>query len=107
MTDNTLVKRNDADSRYDITVDGALAGFSQFLDRDGRRIFFHTEIDADFGGRGLGTELVKEALTDTVGDGLTIVPVCPLVRAYVSKHDTFDANVSKAQPADLAALDER
>ena len=51
--------------RYEISVDGEPAGFTQYVDDGAQRIFFHTEIDERFGGRGLASALVAGALTDT------------------------------------------
>jgi len=73
-------------SRYEITVDGVLAGFAAYRDRDGRRVFTHTEIDPRFEGRGLGSQLVRAALDDVRARGLTIVPLCPFVRSWLGKH---------------------
>ena len=44
--------------RYTIAVDGKKVGKAEFLDRDGRRIFTHTEVDKDYEGRGLATILI-------------------------------------------------
>jgi predicted GNAT family acetyltransferase len=81
--------------RFTITVDGQTAGFTQIVDRDGKRIFPHTEVDDAFQGRGLATILIGEALDQTRAAGLRIVPVCEMVAAYVKKHpelnDVVDA----------------
>ncbi|QEE61007.1 N-acetyltransferase [Salinibacterium sp. dk2585] len=50
------------------------------------RIFFHTEVDPEFGGRGLAGLLVREALADSVRKGLTVIPVCPLFARHLRKH---------------------
>ena len=44
--------------RYIIAVDGKTVGFADFADRDDQRVFYHTEIDPAYGGRGLATILV-------------------------------------------------
>jgi predicted GNAT family acetyltransferase len=72
--------------RYEITVDGELAGFARYADRRGVRTFVHTEIDDRFEGRGLASVLIREALDDVRTHGLTIVPQCPFVRSYVARH---------------------
>lgn len=92
---STDVIRNEAESRYDIVVDGERAGLAAYRDHtlaDGsvQRIFFHTEIDAAFGGRGLSSALVRAALEDTKAAGLRFAPVCPLVKGWTSKHADFD-----------------
>lgn len=69
-------------------ADGTLAGRADFVDAPGaeaERIFFHTEVDPDFGGRGLGKLLVREALEDSIRRNLTVVPVCPLVAAQLQE----------------------
>lgn len=76
--------------RFSIAVDGQEVGFAEYADRDGQRIFPHTEVAAAFEGRGLATILVGEALKATRDAGLRIVAVCPLVAAFVRKHHEFD-----------------
>src|SRR5690349_10820453 len=76
--------------RFVISVDGKTAGFTEIVDRDGRRTFPHTEVDDAFQGRGLATILIGEALQRTRAAGLRIVPVCEMVAAYVKKHHEFD-----------------
>lgn len=79
--------------RFTISVDGKPAGFTEFIDHPagtgGQRIFPHTEIAPEFGGRGLATILVREALEQTRAAGLRIVPVCPMVVGFVEKNPEF------------------
>jgi uncharacterized protein len=76
--------------RFTISVEGRPVGFTQFADRDGQRVFFHTEVDDDYEGRGLAMILVGEALSSTRDDGLRIVPVCELVAGYIDKNSEFE-----------------
>lgn len=86
------VADNPARERFEIALDPqGTVGFALYRDRlDDRevaqRIFFHTEVDEAFGGRGLGTILVREALDATRAAGRRVVPVCPLFAAYLEKH---------------------
>jgi uncharacterized protein len=69
-------------------ADGTLAGSADFLDSpdaDRERIFFHTEVDEEFSGQGVGGLLVREILADSIRKQLTIVPVCPLIAAHLKK----------------------
>jgi predicted GNAT family acetyltransferase len=75
--------------RYEITVDGVLAGFAAYRDRDGRRVFTHTEISPKFEGRGLGSQLVRAALDDVRNRGLLVVPLCPFVRSWLESHEGY------------------
>ncbi len=54
-----------------------------------KRVFTHTEVDKDYEGRGLATILIAQALQETRDAGLRIVPRCPMVAAYVKKHDEY------------------
>jgi predicted GNAT family acetyltransferase len=53
-------------------------------------------VDDAFQGRGLASILIGEALQQTRDAGLRIVPVCPMVGAYVKKHSEFDDVVDAA-----------
>ncbi|MCF8607452.1 N-acetyltransferase [Gordonia sp. HY442] len=107
-TEQVEVTRNDAAGRYDITVDGELAGFTEFVDHDGQRIFPHTELDDKFSGRGLSSVLIRQALADTRAAGQRIVPICPLVARYISKHeDEVGDIVDRATPEALEFLKSR
>jgi predicted GNAT family acetyltransferase len=75
--------------RFTIAVDGQTVGLADFSDRDGRRIFPHTEVGTAFQGRGLATILVAEALDATRKAGLRIVPACSMVADYIDKHPEF------------------
>jgi predicted GNAT family acetyltransferase len=77
------------EQRFTIAVEGRPVGSAYFADRDRERVFYHTEVDDDFEGRGLATILVGEALSATKDAGLRIVPVCKLVAGYIDKHQEF------------------
>ena len=91
LTDKTgapvSVVRNAED--FAVSIDGKAAGKTVFVDRDAQRVFFHTEVDDAYGGRGLATIVIAEALTVTRAEGLRIVPVCPMVAKYVKAHPEF------------------
>ncbi|MDA2892314.1 GNAT family N-acetyltransferase [Mycolicibacterium sp. BiH015] len=79
--------------RFSISVDGQKVGFTEFIDVGGQRIFPHTEIDDAFGGRGLATILINEALDRTRADGLRIVAVCSMVAGFIDKHPDYADSV--------------
>nr|WP_273941813.1 GNAT family N-acetyltransferase [Kutzneria chonburiensis] len=86
VTDTEVLRK---DNRYELRIDGKLAGLAAFLDRDGQRVFHHTEVNNAYRGQGLSTVLIEQALADTKEAGLRIVAVCPAVAAYLGKHDGF------------------
>ena len=75
--------------RYTIAVEGKTVGRAEYLDRGEKRVFTHTEVDKNFEGRGLATILIGEALQNTRDAGLRIKAMCPMVAAYLQKHDEY------------------
>lgn len=92
---------------FTVSVDGKKVGLTAFADHDGQRVFPHTEVDEEFGGRGLATVLIGEALAITRADGLRIVPICPTVKAYVAKHPEFEDIADRPTPEILRWLREQ
>jgi predicted GNAT family acetyltransferase len=90
--------------RYEITTDGEPAGFTVYTDQGDQRIFYHTEIDDRFAGRGLGSKLIVAALADTRASNKRAVAVCPFVARYVKTHHDFDDILAPVTPAALAAV---
>lgn len=66
-------------SRFEIEVDGELAGFLDYR-RDGDEYALpHTRIYPQYEGNGLGHELVRSALVQISERGGTVLPYCPFV----------------------------
>lgn len=80
---------NASESRYEVRVDGELAGFSQYRQRPAGLAFIHTEIDDRFEGQGLGGKLVSFALDDARSRGLAVLPFCPFVKGYIDRHPEY------------------
>ncbi|CAN5556799.1 GNAT family N-acetyltransferase [soil metagenome] len=76
---------NREESRYEIRLEGELAGFAEYRLEDGQISFTHTEIAERFGGKGLGTELIAYAVADAQTRQLSILPFCSFVRAYIAE----------------------
>ncbi|MCV7032241.1 GNAT family N-acetyltransferase [Mycobacterium sherrisii] len=75
---------------YTIAVDGKTVGRADYADRDNQRVFYHTVVDPEYGGRGLATILVEAALNGARDAGKRIVPVCSMVGTVLKKHPEFD-----------------
>ena len=83
------VTENTEEQRYEIRVDGELAGFAEWRGRERVRAFTHTEIDPRFEGQGLGSQLIAAVLDDQRATGHNVVPICPFVHAYLSRHPEY------------------
>ena len=73
-------------SRYEISVDGALAGFAVYRLRPGLIAFIHTETSPSFRRHGLAGELIEAALRDARERELAVLPFCPYVNRYLAEH---------------------
>ena len=86
-------------SRFEIRVDGEVAGFTEYRRRAGLIAFVHTLIDPRYEGQGLASRLVRTALTEARADGLSVLPFCPFVRAYIAGHTEYLDLVPEAMQA--------
>ncbi|MFK5633385.1 MULTISPECIES: GNAT family N-acetyltransferase [unclassified Ornithinimicrobium] len=98
------VDKRTGPDRFEIEVDGKVAGFTQFVDHDGSRVFFHTEVSPEFGGQGLAGTLVRRALDETRAEELRVVAVCPYVKKYVETHHDWADLVDRPTRETLRAI---
>ena len=83
---SATVRDNPDESRYELVVDGRLAGIAQYRLNGERITMYHTEVEPEFEGRGLGDELARAALDDVRRRGLVLVPLCPFIAAFIRRH---------------------
>lgn len=83
------VRENAGLARYEALVDGEVAGFAEYHDRAGRRVFTHTEVDPAHEGQGVGGALAREALDDMRRRGMAVVPLCPFFRSWIDRHPDY------------------
>ncbi|MFD9704593.1 GNAT family N-acetyltransferase [Lentzea sp. NPDC059081] len=88
-----MVTNNEAESRYEVHVDGELAGFLEYRDVSGVLALVHTEVGEEYGGQGLGAQLAKFALDDAQARGVKVSPLCPFVAKYIEKHPEYRVTV--------------
>jgi predicted GNAT family acetyltransferase len=86
---STAVSDNRQAGRYEISVDGRLAGFTQYRRHPTVIEFVHTVIEPEYEGRGLASELISSALETARADGLQVLPLCPFVRDYIERHPDY------------------
>jgi uncharacterized protein len=85
MSDDQPVTDNQAESRFELSVDGRLAELP--YRRNGKRlVLIHTEVPKELEGRGLGGTLVAAAVDRAAREGLTVVPLCPFARGWLQRH---------------------
>ena len=85
----TAVTDNPELSRYELHVDGELAGWAEYRPAGDSVIIAHTEIADGHEGEGLGGLLVRAALERIRESGRTVIPTCPFTAAYIDRHPEF------------------
>ncbi|GAA1874715.1 GNAT family N-acetyltransferase [Actinomadura bangladeshensis] len=86
---STEITDNAGKNRYEVRVDGDLAGFVDYEREEGSVVLVHTEVDSAFEGKGIGSALARGALDDIRGKGGTVVPVCPFIKKWIEKHPDY------------------
>jgi uncharacterized protein len=76
--------------RYEVEVDGELAGFLLYRREPGVLELVHTDVDPKWEGKGVGAALVQGALDDVRARGLKVRPFCPFVAAYIRRHPAYE-----------------
>jgi uncharacterized protein len=90
MTGSTAEVVDDvARSRFEVLVDGEVAGFAEYRRRPSAVSFTHTVIDPAYEGRGLGSVLARRALDAVREDGAQVLPYCPFIRGWIARHPEY------------------
>jgi predicted GNAT family acetyltransferase len=85
----TTVTKNPTRNRYELYVDGKLVGKAEYEAVGNTLVFPHTEITPPLRGRGLGEQLVREALDDVRRQGHSVVPRCWYVAQFIHDHPDY------------------
>ncbi|MGR6091416.1 GNAT family N-acetyltransferase [Brevibacterium sp. CSND-B09] len=92
-----------AAKRFTVSHSGKVIGLVDYIDREASaddtadgpvRIFTHTEVSPEWGGRGLGAKLVRYALETSAEEGLKFRTTCSYVQNFLVKNDEFDKFVA-------------
>jgi uncharacterized protein len=79
------IRHNTALQRFEATVEDELAHADYRMDGTVMRMV-HTEVPPGLEGRGIAGALVRAALEHARVTGLTVLPRCSYVRAYMRRH---------------------
>lgn len=74
--------------RYELEYGGGLA-FIDYRKSAGVVSMVHAEVPPQFGGRGVGTALVRGALELARSAGLKVQPLCPFVAAVMRRYPEY------------------
>jgi uncharacterized protein len=83
------VRDNAEQHRFEIVVDGEVAGFAEYQRRDGAVVMTHTEVGDAYEGQGLAGKLVQAALDQLRASGDKVVAECPYVAKWIERHPDY------------------
>ena len=76
--------------RFEAHLDGQLAGLLEYIVKHERIALVHTEVDEIHEGRGVASALIRYGLDRARHRGLRVIPVCPFVKEYLTRHPEDD-----------------
>jgi uncharacterized protein len=87
----TELRHNTADTRFEIYLDDALAGYADYAETESPKVrnFHHTITFPEFRGRGVAGQVVKYALDESRTAGYSVVATCWYVDEYIGKHPEY------------------
>ncbi|HEX5995004.1 MAG TPA: GNAT family N-acetyltransferase [Jiangellales bacterium] len=75
---------------------GALAGVVTYQLTGNVIAYTHTEVDAEFEHRGVGSALARAVMDDARAEGRTVVPICPFLSGWLGKHPGYEDIVARS-----------
>ena len=86
--ENIPVVKNEENNRFELIVDGYTA-FIDYKERNDVITLIHTESPEELAGRGVATALIEKTLAYIEDNAYNLVPLCPLVFAYIKRHPAW------------------
>ncbi|SHF44463.1 GNAT family N-acetyltransferase [Pedobacter caeni] len=83
-----LVKNQEA-KRFELKV-GEYTTFIDYKEHDKKIWLIHTEAPEELQGKGAATAVIEKTLNYIEENGYTLIPLCPLVAAYLKRHPDWN-----------------
>lgn len=91
-----LLVMNEDDHQFEMEVDGGKA-IIVYQQNDNIIKLLHTEVPQELEGRGIATAIIEKTLHYIKDNNLHLVPLCPMVVAYIKRHPEWEAIVAARQ----------
>ncbi len=92
---NLQLVKNEKENRFEMIVDGSTA-IIEYKEFPGKIALVHTEVPPAIEGKGVATAIVEKALNYIEQNNLKLIPLCPVVAAYVKRHPEWNRIVDPA-----------
>lgn len=83
--ENIPLHKNEETHRFEIHVESHKA-FIDYKERPGKITLIHTEAEPELEGKGAATAVIEKTLEYLEQHNYKLVPLCPLVFAYIKRH---------------------
>lgn len=97
------LRNNQQQHRFELDHEGHTAILSYRQNKGSKRIYLvHTEVPTPIRNQGVGQRLIREVLEYIRETGLKVVPLCPLVVAYLKRHPDYFSLIDDSKKADFS-----
>lgn len=86
--ENIPLYKNEENHRFEIIFEGHKA-FIDYKERPGKITLIHTEVEPELEGKGAATTVIEKTLEYIEQHNYKLVPLCPLVFAYIKRHSEW------------------
>ena len=96
--DDAVVRDNPGQHRFEIVVDGKVAGIAQYRPEGDDLVFTHTpRWTTPTRGRASGRRSWRRRWPELRDRGVGVIPECPFVRTYLKRHKELRSLVPEAE----------
>lgn len=91
---NLELVKNEKENRFEMNVDGNIA-IIVYKEYPGKIALLHTEAPPALEGKGAATAIIEKTLDYIEKNKLKLIPLCPLVVAYLKRHPEWNRLTEK------------
>ncbi len=81
---------NKEENRFETVIDGHQA-IVEYTVQPGVLSLNHIEVSKALSGQGVASEMTEKILLEIELRGLKVIPVCPFIKKYISKHPEWNS----------------
>ena len=85
-----IFRNNTADQRYELVRNGEVIAIAEYRVAGNEVTMTHTKVETEHEGKGLGSELARQALDDLKARGMQVIPACHFIKDYICKNSHYD-----------------